>query len=186
MNSRARLNQSVLNCDFFALLGVEPVFDLDEAELLAAYRRVQAEVHPDRHVCHAENERRLALQVSVRVNEAWQTLKNPVSRARYLLQKLGVDTAEESNTAMPSDFLMMQMEWREAVAEARAARDSAHLEKMLVDVRRDQNEMLSDLSAAFRERDAPDTAAAALLVRKLRFLDKLEQEMGDALESLLF
>lgn len=168
----------------FSLFDLPPCFAVDLPALEAAYRRVQAEVHPDRHAHKSDADRRLAMEYATRVNEAYQVLKRPLLRARYLLSLAGVDTREETNTAMPVDFLMTQMEWREAVADARAARDVEQLERLSADVRRDTDALTASLARAL-DVDA-DHEAAALLVRKLRFLEKLDEEIGDAIEALLF
>ena len=103
------------NQDFFALFNLPRRFALDRSALDTAYRQIQGEVHPDRFAARPDAERRLALQWATQVNEAYQTLRQPLARARYLLSLSGVDTAEDSNTAMPAEFLMLQMEWREAI-----------------------------------------------------------------------
>ena len=114
----------------------------------------------------------------------YQTLRQPLARARYLLSLSGVDTAEDSNTAMPAEFLMLQMEWREAIMDARAAQDAGALETLAAEVRSDAQTLEAELAQALDQ--AADFDSAAGLVRKLRFLDKLEADIGDALEALLF
>lgn len=172
------------NQDFFTLFQLPRRFALDRTALDAAYRRIQGEVHPDRFVASPEAERRLALQWATRANEAHQTLRQPLARARYLLALAGVDTAEDTNTAMPAEFLMLQMEWREAMMDARAARDADALETLIREVRADARALEAELAVALD--DSGDFAAAASLVRKLRFLEKLEADLGEALEALLF
>ena len=172
------------NQDFFTLFQLPRRFALDRAALDAAYRRIQGEVHPDRFAASPEAERRLALQWATRANEAHQPLRQPLARARYLLALAGVDTAEDTNTAMPAEFLMLQMEWREAMMDARAARDADALETLIREVRADARALEAELAAALD--DSGDFAAAASLVRKLRFQEKLEADLGEALEALLF
>ncbi len=118
------------NQDFFALFNLPRRFALDRSALDSAYRQIQGEVHPDRFATRPDAERRLALQWATQVNEAYQTLRQPLARARYLLSLSGVDTAEDSNTAMPAEFLMLQREWREAIMDARAAQDAGALETL--------------------------------------------------------
>ena len=120
---------------YFELFDLPVRFAVDGEALETAYRKVQAEVHPDRFASAPEAERRRALELATEANEAFQTLRSPVARARYLLQLRGIDTQEETNTAMPVDFLMAQMEWREAVADARAASDVEGLEQLAAAVR---------------------------------------------------
>ena len=101
--------------DYFALFGLPPRYRFDAARLDAAYRALQTQVHPDRFAAAGEGERRLALQSSARVNEAYRALKDPVGRAQYLLSLHGVDATSETDTALPIDFLERQLERREAV-----------------------------------------------------------------------
>jgi molecular chaperone HscB len=166
----------------FDLLGLPIAYGVDAARLEQRYRELQSQVHPDRFASAPEAERRVAMQWATRANEAYRTLRDPVDRARYLLHLKGYDTGEESNTAMPPDFLMQQMEWREAVAEGRAARDAAALERLLAEIAAARREMLRMLDRAI-DADANFDAGCSL-VRKLRFLEKLESEIGDALEGM--
>ncbi len=141
-------------------------------------------MHPDRFASGSDAERRLSLQASTQVNEAWQTLRSPVARARYLLALQGVDTQEETNTAMPMDFLMNQMIWREHIAEGKASQNVERLEELNSELREEMGALESELAQQLDV--AQDFAAAALSVRKLRFMEKLDQEIGDAIESVLF
>ncbi len=162
----------------FDLFGLPAVFALDEAALDAGYRRLQAEVHPDRHAAATPAERRRSMQWATHVNEAYRTLKSPIARARYLLQLHGVDTGEDSNASMPAEFLMRQMEWREAIA----AGDLPGLERQLCELRTEARSLEADLARAL-DRE-PDHARAAETVRKLRFLDKVQAEIKQAIEYL--
>ena len=165
--------------DHFDLLGLPVAYAVDAARLERGYRELQSQVHPDRFAAAPEAEKRVAMQWATRANEAYRTLRDPVDRARYLLHLKGYDTGEETNTAMPPDFLMQQMEWREAAAEARAARDRARLEALLADLAAAHGEMLGQLERAI-DREANYDAGCSL-VRKLRFLEKLEEEIEEAL-----
>jgi len=166
----------------FDLLGIPTAYAVDPARLESGYRELQGHVHPDRFAAATEAERRVAMQWATRANEAYRTLRDPVERARYLLRLKGFDTGEESNTAMPPDFLMQQMEWREGVMEANAARDAAGLKALRGEIAGDRAAML-DLLARALDREANYDAGCSL-VRKLRFLDKLDAEIDEALERL--
>ncbi len=166
----------------FELLGLPLAYAVDPARLERGYRDLQSRVHPDRFASASEAERRVAMQWATRTNEAYRTLRDPVERARYLLSLKGFDTGEESNTAMPPDFLMQQMEWREIVAEARAGRDRAALERLRREIGEERREMLGLLERAL-DADANYDAGCSL-VRKLRFLDKVEDEIDATLEDL--
>src|SRR5437879_11229821 len=104
-----------LNQNHFELFGLPARFAVAAAALEARYRELQREVHPDRFAAAPESERRASMQLATRVNEAYQTLKSPLRRAVYILRLRGVDPQFETNTAMPSEFLMEQMSWRERI-----------------------------------------------------------------------
>jgi len=169
------------NLDYFALFGLPRSQALDLGELEARYRALQAEVHPDRYAHASAFEKRRAEQLTARINEAWQTLKDPLKRARYLLELAGHDIALESNTAMPLEFLQAQMELREAVADAKAAGDAARLEELHAQLRRAMRDAYAALQDALA---CGNVARAGELVRELMFQEKLRQEIGDALEVL--
>ena len=164
----------------FELLGLPPAYALDPLDLESRYRELQGRIHPDRFAAAPEAEKRLAMQWATRANEAYRTLRDPVDRARYILALKGFDTGEETNTAMPADFLMQQMEWREAVAEARGARDAPRLSKLRGEIAGERGEMLQQLERAI-DRDSNYDAGCSL-VRKLRFLEKLDLEIDEALQ----
>src|SRR5450631_4138042 len=118
-----------LQLDFFSLFGLPKGFKIDATSLEQSYRALQAQVHPDKFSHLSEIERRFSMQWATRVNEAYQTLRSPLNRARYLLSLHGIDTREETNTAMPVDFLIQQMEWREALADAKLKKNFSEVEK---------------------------------------------------------
>jgi molecular chaperone HscB len=164
----------------FDLFQLPARFTLDVKALDAAYRDVQGQVHPDRFVGATDAEKRVAMQWATRANEAYQTLKNPQKRARYLCELNGVDLQTESNTAMPMDFLMQQMEWREALGEARAEKDVHALEALDEQVR---GERKARLETVGQELEAGDFQQAAQGVRALMFLDKFGEEVHHAFEA---
>lgn len=170
------------SADHFSLFGLPQTFRLDDAGLDKRYREIQAQVHPDRFASAGDTERRLSLQNATRVNEAYQTLKKPLSRAQYLLGLAGHDLDTESNTAMPPEFLMEQMEWREAVAEARLARDLDELEQLHHRVKQRMNSRYEQLANLLD--DQRKYAAAADRLRRLMFLEKLLAEIDDAMAAL--
>lgn len=165
----------------FELFHLPARFALDGAALDAAYRDVQGQVHPDRFVNAGDTEKRVAMQWATRANEAYQTLKSPQKRARYLVELNGVDLQTESNTAMPMDFLMQQMSWREALGDARAAKDQAALEDLDEQVRAERR---AQLDAVERQLDAGQFDAAGQTVRALMFLDKFGEELRHAFDAV--
>ena len=104
-----------LTQDYFALFGLPRRYALDEGALEAAWHELQGRVHPDRHAHLSDFEKRRSMQWATRVNEGFRVLRKPLARAQYLLELAGVDAALETNTAMSAEFLMEQIEWREAV-----------------------------------------------------------------------
>ncbi|HEY0488225.1 MAG TPA: Fe-S protein assembly co-chaperone HscB [Telluria sp.] len=165
----------------FDLFQLPATFAIDMGALDAAYRDVQGRVHPDRFINATDAEKRVAMQWATRANEAYQTLRNPQKRAQYLCELNGVELNTESNTAMPMDFLMQQMEWREALGEARAAKDSDALDALDEQVKQERKAKLALVGAQL---DAGDFETAAQGVRALMFLDKFSEEVHYAFEAL--
>lgn len=167
------------NRDHFSLFDLPRRFAVDGVALDHRYREMQASVHPDRHAHLGDTEKRLAMQWSTHVNEAYQTLKKPLTRAGYLLKLAGMDVHHERT--MPTEFLIAQMEWREAVEEARAGGDEAALDQLH---RRIKKEMITQYGELERLLDRGDLMAAAGLVRQLMFQEKLLIDVDDALAAL--
>lgn len=153
----------------FELFQLPQQFSLDMGQLDTAYREVQNKVHPDKFVQASEAEKRVAMQWATRANEAYQTLKKPLKRARYLCELKGVDLQTESNTAMPGAFLMQQMEWREAFDEARQSGNAADILRL----ERELNSALrAQLLSVGQALDLGDYQQAALQIRACMFLEK--------------
>ena len=167
--------------DYFALFGLPARYRFDPNELDRAYRALQGEIHPDRYASADESKRRLALQSSARVNEAYRALKDPVGRAQYLLSLRGIDALAETDTGLPREFLERELERREALADAHAARDPARLDALLRDARSDA----TVLEAALANRlDSEQWDAARGVVRELRFLSKVAGDIEAALSDV--
>jgi molecular chaperone HscB len=166
----------------FELFGLPARFNVDGEALERSYREIQSRVHPDRFAHAGDAERRASLQWTTRVNEAYRTLKDPVQRARHLLELRGVDVAFETNTAMPPEFLMQQMELREALEEAVESEDAAALDGLRTDLVKEKRVLEMAIAEAIDAKN--DYAGAAGLVRKLQFLDKLDSEIDSAYEGL--
>lgn len=170
------------NQNHFELFGLPVAFTLDAERLDQAYRNIQAEIHPDRFAHAGEAEQRLSMQWTTRVNEAYQSLKKPFERARYLLLLQGIDAMDPKNTSMAPDFIMQQMEWREALEEAARARDMGRLQALENDLRRQSKALLAELERRIdAEKNYP---LASETLRKLRFMDKLLEEINTAYEDM--
>jgi len=167
---------------YFALFGLPQSYAIDRNQLDAAYRELQNTVHPDRFAAQLEAEQRVAMQWATQVNEAYQTLKHPVSRGVYLLKLQGIDALDASNTRMAPAFLMQQMEWREAIEEARAGKRMGALDALSDDLRATHRRIETQLSELIDA--AKDYEGAREAVRQLRFMDKLIAEVGDVYEEL--
>lgn len=168
-----------LDTDDFTLFGLATAFTQDRAALDARWKAMQSEVHPDRFVSEGAAAQRVAMQWAVRVNEAYQRLKDPLKRASYLCELKGAPIQAESNTAMPAEFLLRQMEWREALDEARTDADLESLRHAVAAQRRstlDDIESLLDVEHNF--------AAAAQQVRALMFVERFSDEVERKQDTL--
>jgi molecular chaperone HscB len=165
----------------FELFQLPMRFALDMTALQSAYRELQNRVHPDKFVQATASDQRAAMQWAMLANEAYQTLKNPMQRARYLCELNGVPLNIESHTAMPVDFLMQQMEWREALQQARLQKDGPALEQLEHDLQAQRSAHLAKIEQWF---EANDFIAAAQEVRYLMFVDKFGEEVAQAFDVL--
>lgn len=170
----------MLTQNYFELFGLPPRFGIDLGSLEQAFRRLQAELHPDRYASRTETERRMALQLSTTINDGYRTLRHPASRAQCLLSLTGTD---EDNTAVSPAFLMSQMEWREAIEEASASRDVVALEALAKRLKHKVGVQEQSLAATLD--DLGDRHAAAQQVNELRFYEKLRVEIEDALDRIV-
>lgn len=165
----------------FDLFHLPQKFSLDQSALDKAYHEVQNQVHPDKFANASDSEKRVAMQWAIRANEAYKTLKSPFKRAAYLCELSGVDLQTESNTAMPVAFLMQQMEWREALDDARAQKNRNGLETLDTDLRIVRKQTLAEVGTLL---DAGNFTQAAEKVRQLMFLEKFADEVSNAFDSL--
>src|SRR6266581_91208 len=175
--SRIRMN---LNQNHFELFGLPARFAVDAAALESRYHELQREVHPDRFAAAPDAERRVSMQLATRVNEAYQTLKSPLKRAVYILKLRGVDPEFETNTAMPSEFLMEQISWRERI-EAGSEEPEALL-RLQAGLRGESRKIYETLHGQLDERR--DDEAASQTARMLMFYEKLDEQIGDKLAEL--
>ena len=156
----------------FELFQVPARFAQDLAQLDARWKELQRQVHPDKFAAEGAAAQRVAMQWSARINEAYRRLKDPIRRAAYLCELHGAPIDAERNTAMPPEFLMQQMELREALDEADTDAAMDALERQSLSL---QREMLSKIE---RQIDAQtDWPAAAASVRAMMFLDKLADDI---------
>jgi molecular chaperone HscB len=168
-----------LNASDFELFGLPQRYAQDRAAIDARWKDLQREAHPDKFAGQGAAAQRTALQWSVRINEAYQRLKDPLKRASYLCELRGAPIDAENNTAMPSEFLVEQMEWRESLEDAPGEEELEGLSERVMERRR---EMLGQIGQLLDlEGDAP---AAAQQVRALMFIERFAQDVESRLAQL--
>ncbi|MDE1183923.1 Fe-S protein assembly co-chaperone HscB [Paraburkholderia sp.] len=170
-----------LNDSHFELFNLPAQFALDTPTLDHAYRTVQAQVHPDRFAAAGDAQKRVAMQWATRANEAYQTLRDPLKRATYLLALRDIDVGAENNTAMEPAFLMQQMEWREGIEDAAAAKNVDALDALLVELRGEERARFDKLAALL---DSGANAAASEAVRQLMFIERVAAEISAQIDRL--
>lgn len=168
-----------LQSNDFELFAVPTRFSQDKATLDERWKDLQREAHPDKFAAQGASAQRLAMQWSVRINEAYQRLKDPLKRAAYLCELHAAPIGAENNTAMPPDFLIQQMQWREALEEAQ---DLDSLEVIASQTRISKREQLAKIEHSLDQQQ--DFAAAAQQVRSLMFIERFHHEVNARIDSL--
>jgi molecular chaperone HscB len=165
--------------DYFALFQLKPQFKIDRQALESAYLTVQQKVHPDVHAQASDSDKRVSMQLSALANSAYRTLMNPIQRGLYMCGRNGVDPQLETNTAMPAQFLMQQMEWRETLDDVRD--QPAKLDELYKEVEQTRANLLKEVELAID--GANDFELAAKQLRALLFIDKFSAELEDAISA---
>lgn len=168
-----------LQADDFELFGLPRRFAQERAQIDARWKELQRQAHPDRHAAQGAAAQRVAMQWSVRINEAYQRLKEPQKRAAYLCELHGAPLRAEDNTAMPAAFLLQQMQWREALDEAQS---EAEFDALDDELRQAQAHTLAQCAQLLD--GAQDYPSAAQQVRALMFLARFAQELQKRREQL--
>ncbi|MFT5781543.1 MAG: molecular chaperone HscB [Pseudomonas sp.] len=165
----------------FALFDLQPAFGLDLTQLAVRYRELARSVHPDRFTDGTEREQRLAVEQSASLNEAYQTLKNTSSRARYLLSLSGVELPLEVTVQDP-EFLLQQMQLREELEDLQEIANLAGVDAFKQRLKLAQNQLNEQFAGCW---NAPDSRELAeRLVRRMQFLDKLSYDVRQLAERL--
>jgi len=170
-----------LQSNDFELFQLPERFEQDVQALTKTWQDLQRQAHPDKFASEGAAAQRLAMQWSVRINEAYQRLRDPLKRAAYLCELHEAPIQAENNTAMPAAFLMQQMEWREALEDARSASDIEALEDEVNGARR---RLLADCAEQIDQKQ--DFPAATQQVRALMFLERFGQDVEKRREALSF
>ena len=163
----------------FELFGIPKQFSQDRTQIDVRWKELQREAHPDRFAAQGPAAQRIAMQWSVRINEAYQRLKDPLKRASYLCELHGAPINAENNTTMPVDFLMQQMQWREALDDAENIDD---LDKIMLESSSCEVEQLLEIEQALDGRR--DFPAAARQVRNLMFIKRFASEVVARIDQL--
>jgi molecular chaperone HscB len=165
-----------------SLFGLSAHYQIDIQALASRYQDLQRQYHPDKFASGTQAEQLAALQQSATINQAWQTLRNPLNRAEYLLSLHGFDLASEQHTVRDTAFLMEQLELREELDEIEQAQDQARLESF---IKRVKGMFDSRHQQLVEQLNTETWDVAADTVRKLRFLDKLRSSTEQLEEKLL-
>ena len=168
-----------LDASDFELFDLPQRFAQDRAAIDARWKDLQREAHPDKFAAQGAAAQRVALQWSVRINEAYQRLKDPLKRAAYLCELRGAPIDAHHNTSMPAAFLHQQMEWREALEEAEGEEELEALADELATGRKTMLACIEELLDA-----DGDAAAAAQQVRALMFLERFGEDIENRLAQL--
>ncbi len=182
MNEK-KLSETLLQSNFFELFDVPVSYQLDLQQVKQRYMKLQSQVHPDKFANAGDAEKRLSMQYTSRLNEAVQTLQDPVLRASYLLKLKGLDINLENETTMDAAFLMEQLELRETMEniKEKSASDGDDPESSLVqldEIRRGIKKNIQSTMISFAEAwEADDLDIAREWVRKLQFLQKAVREV---------
>jgi len=170
-----------VSINFFTLLQLPEAFDIDLETLHQNYQSIQKDIHPDRFATFDDEAKLESIKKTAQVNDAYQTLKSPIRRAEYLLQLKGINIHDEKYTAVPQDFLMQQMEWREELETHKL--DKVALEKLAQDIQKNKNDMMNQLPSFFDDKNHLNDAIR--VTRELNFIEKIEQHINDALIEIV-
>ncbi len=172
----------------FELFELPVSFELDLQDLSQRYRMLQAAVHPDKFANASDHERRLSVEKAALINEAYQILKSPQRRARYMLELQSVSFDDEKDTALDPVFLMEQIELREALGELANTDDPlVSLNTIMADIKKRISTLIDDIAEqlAPSQLDEQQKSNAKQLIHKMQFLNKLQQEAEYQEENLL-
>lgn len=169
----------------FELFGLPVSYEVDQSKLAGHYRELQRTVHPDKFANASDQTRRLSVQRAAQINEAFQTLKSPIRRARYMLELRGVEFDDQRETAVDPMFLMEQMELRETLAEIpRSDAGLLKLGRLRDNIRARVKQLTGELSELFKDDSSEAMARAKANMHKLQFMDKLQQEAENIEEDI--
>jgi molecular chaperone HscB len=162
---------------YFELFGLKPMFDIDTRLLQSEQQRLQASYHPDRFVGASDRDKRLSVQVASWVNQAYETLQNPVKRSRYLLEINGADIPDDSTTTSDTVFLMEQIELREEVESCRQGDDALQrCEQVESKLKLRADQLAAEFVSQF---ESSNLDAAMQSSRKMQFIQRIQQQLSE-------
>ena len=167
--------RSELEKNYFELFGLPSRFTIDLPDLASRYRELQKKFHPDKFASSTDVERRMASQMAAQINAAYQSLKSPLERGRYLLKLAGIELDDEKDTQMSPAFLMEQMELRERLEAAGDSID--HLMNLAKEIDQAINDRIAHLSRLFDKANGEHLVNARNLLREMQFLEKLKKDI---------
>lgn len=171
------MTTDILTRNFFDLFDVPVAYELDFDQVQQRYRDLQKIVHPDKFVNASDQEKRLSMQQTSRINEAFNTLRQPVDRAIYLLKLKGVGTMQENSTTMDAAFLMEQIEMREALSEIHSAEDPlAELDRFSARIKASMQGLMQGFSECYTHEKLEE---AQELIKKMQFMQKAGKEVNE-------
>ena len=171
-----------LTRNYFELFGISESFEVDQQELADKYRTYQAALHPDRYANASDQERRISVQTTAYINEAFATLKSDLKRAHYLLKLNDIDFSADTETSNDAEFLMQQMEMHERVEQVDKANEPlSALGELAKDLKQQQEELISQFSAQYSDKNFSDAKHTAL---KLHFYERLTNQVRKKQEHI--
>jgi len=178
--------RSELEKNYFDLFGLPAQFPIDTSDLASRYRELQRKFHPDKFANAPGSEKRMASQMAAQINAAYQSLKSPLERGRYLLKLSGIDLDDEKDTQMDTAFLMEQMELREDFESALHSGDPVgNLERLSIHIDQSIQARLAELSNLFQKDTTKSLEVARNLLREMQFLEKFRKDIEQKEDDLL-
>ena len=165
--------------NYFELFDLKPDYDLDDQDLASRFRKLQNAVHPDKYAASSDLERRLAMQQSGYINQAYQTLRSPLLRAKHLLKLKNRDMDNDKGSSMDPEFLEQQMKLRESLEQAQLSDEPENrILALSTHIKQGLGELTAKISGLFAQGDSDQLDKIQDLVRRMQFMSKLLEEVN--------
>jgi molecular chaperone HscB len=168
--------------NYFELFSLTPNFDIDLTELESIYQQQVSRFHPDNFATSSDKEKILALQNTSLINTAYDTLKSALLRATYLLELDGINAFDEKDTQMNVDFLMSQIELREALELIQVNKDELELDNFIDNINLKINQNIKQMQTFF---ETNNLLKIKNLVRELKFYEQLNISANQLMDEWL-